>query len=879
MLKVDYISGCLKIVSNDFATNHQKVMEKVISIAQQEWSQFENWRPLNEPWKKYVVFSDYYNLGKKETQAFLKHSSMPKSFVSKFLQKIKKTHCEYFFRQLADILYCRNLHDGEYSLITALLTSQLYEVKCMICGKHYFIDEYNLCRVRRQSCSGARCLSTTLTNKVCTYDNLCDVGNNSDLLQLNIPTYLNKTISPSRSFYDGDSKLNIAYISDIHLLHQLNGSQNGDSIKTVINRIIRNLYSTMNHSDIIIFAGDTSSDANITVTFYKTFVKYKDYLTYKQDKDNLLMMKKMVSSLTETKLELENKIRKLNQHIEDLKHRVSEYFDFETIVDYKRQYRKQDSWSKTIEYYKHIPSHSTEIPIEAGGILDVLTQKLDLLTTYEFRYEKLVAKVKKTQNFFTHMETRYGKSIQNLSVQDIFTHHHLLSEDKHIFVILGNHEYMTFSTISAATTFYRNKLSPLGIHVLQNEHIELCIKNKKIILFGGTGFAKYNMKYNADTLACCSHFTRDIEVKESDMFASAYEKAKQIAKNENICFICASHYPINDCMNRIDNDTIYFYGHNHQNFYHKDENETIYADNQIGYKTFEITFKTMSTGVETNPYFYLSNGLYETTIKDYLQFYRYMGESVGDGALLYQRCQNDKASMYVIKQNGYYGFFIVNRHTGPAKGISIVDGGRTKRITTSIDLQWLFTNFGIVLSKYLQLLTPLRLAQESISNELQMLGLSGQIHGCIIDIDFFHHIMLNPVDGSVTCYYSPEFGIVQPLSSFENAILSMKEHNSKFGYSNKNYDLLLTDFHNKINQTTCWLNKITKSYLLDTSSTLVSEQDKEYIVSRSDGMYGISKKIAPLQRLFSCHVLRAFDLKLVEQQPSIQSNYKKRNKK
>ena len=280
----------------------------------------------------------------------------------------------------------------------------------------------------------------------------------------------------------------------------------------------------------------------------------------------------------------------------------------------------------------------------------------------------------------------------------------------------------------------------------------------------------------------------------------------------------------------------------------------------------------MSTGLDVNPYFTLNDGLYETTIEDYLQFYKYLGESIGDGSLLYQRCQNDKASIYIIKRKGYYGFFIVNYNNGNSKGISIVNGGKTKKITKSTDLQWLFDNFEVVLYKYLKILAPLRNTQEQISKELKLLGLDGFIHGCIVDIDYYHHVMLNPIDGSMYYYFSSAPGFVRPLSSFNDVISSMK--NMIINITFIDHDLLLSEFNNLKKNTTCLLSKIDKSYRLESFDESPEFKEDEQSISLSSGIYGISRRVNPLQRLFTGRVLRDFDLKLVEYQPTIETNTK-----
>ena len=42
--------------------------------------------------------------------------------------------------------------------------------------------------------------------------------------------------------------------------------------------------------------------------------------------------------------------------------------------------------------------------------------------------------------------------------------------------------------------------------------------------------------------------------------------------------------------------------------------------------------------------------------------------------------------------------------------------------------------------------------QRQISDIIKKIGGSGTIHGCIIDIDFYNHIYVNPIDLSITGY-------------------------------------------------------------------------------------------------------------------------------
>lgn len=185
------------------------------------------------------------------------------------------------------------------------------------------------------------------------------------------------------------------------------------------------------------------------------------------------------------------------------------------------------------------------------------------------------------------------------------------------------------------------------------------------------------------------------------------------------------------------------------------------------------------------------------------------------------------------------------------------------------------------------MLAPLRNVQTHLSKELRQLGLSGNIHGCIVDIDYHHHIMVNPTDGSIQFYYSPVFGIVKYLRSFNKVIESLHE-NSKFSLAKcEQLQLQFTELSKKKrkNKELYYLKKITNKEfcnqaLLTTKPSdesghnnfspeeskkeLTSVDGELQYVSRTEGAYGVSKRIQPLQRLFSSHILRDFDLRLVE---------------
>lgn len=424
-----------------------------------------------------------------------------------------------------------------------------------------------------------------------------------------------------------------------------------------------------------------------------------------------------------------------------------------------------------------------------------------------------------------------------------------------------------FQDVKSCVNFYKERLQELDIILLHNEYVECSYRNEKFMVFGGTGFAKYDEVWNADSIVCCPGFTREDEIRETTAFETAYQSALSIAKEDKNCLLCLSHYPVSACLNNaFQKEVIYFSGHNHCNEYMKKEDKVLYADNQVGYESNNITFKEATSGLVVNPYCGLNDGLYQTSVEDYLQFYRYLGESVGDGVLLYRRCI--KGRLYVVKRKGYYGFFIISTQKD-SKGISIVNGGVTKKLTTSTEISWICENFDIVISKYIQMLLPMRIAQEELSRELKELGLDGTIHGLIVDVDFYHHIALNPVDGTTNIYFASIFGLKRDLYSFDELIKSMELYD--YGLEKRDYKLIRQKYEEKLSGGRYLLDKIFNKNLLEVESNQVDDvsQRVEQIVSRKEGMYGVSRKISPLQRLFTGRVLRDFDLRLTETVQSI----------
>ena len=74
---------------------------------------------------------------------------------------------------------------------------------------------------------------------------------------------------------------------------------------------------------------------------------------------------------------------------------------------------------------------------------------------------------------------------------------------------------------------------------------------------------------------------------------------------------------------------------------------------------------------------------------------------------------------------------------------------------------------------------------KEISKSIRSIGGDGRIHGCIVDIDFFNHIYLNPYDGKVSYYYATSIIDKHVYNSLKSLL---SHHNKKLleNYESKN---------------------------------------------------------------------------------------------
>ena len=432
------------------------------------------------------------------------------------------------------------------------------------------------------------------------------------------------------------------------------------------------------------------------------------------------------------------------------------------------------------------------------------------------------------------------------------------SSEKILYAILGNHELWEFDSFEDCCMAYSDLFQQVGITFLNNtiawfdtqvpfepsnsinnrtHQRSRLYKPTYALIVGGTGFAGCNKGFNANHGLYRGAIDRTNELMQTQKWVDTYKQALSMAEKHSCALIVLTHFPTKDWLpdNTLHSNCIYFYGHTHQNYMACDPYDStihVYADNQIGYKGKHFEFKKRLLFHKFNPFANCPDGYHEISSSDYVQFYDYMNERI-NGNKPVEKQVSKGAHFYMVKHNGYYGFFLTTE-----TDTQICVGGRLKKILPGPDILWVNDNFMRMVNTYIKMLSPFRKMQEQFSEAVKQIGGDGTIHGCIVDIDFFNHIMLNPINGTVSYYYSPAYGIVQEYGSLP-ALL--REHNPQL---EKKYKKLTPS-----NQSIA---------IFPQTTSLIAEGILQEI-DLKDSIYTFSNRIEQLQRLFRSKILRDWD--------------------
>jgi hypothetical protein len=268
----------------------------------------------------------------------------------------------------------------------------------------------------------------------------------------------------------------------------------------------------------------------------------------------------------------------------------------------------------------------------------------------------------------------------------------------------------------------------------------LLLKSVFIIL-GGIGFSGFNQRFNAKFgLYSSAVTTIDEDRALSNQFKRVYDKINRCAGDMQV--IVLTHTPIYDWSNEpVNPNWVYINGHTHQNsLIRKQDGTTILSDNQVGYQPSKWKLNSFTISGWYDPFRSMNDGIHRITSEQYRDF------NLGRG--IQSNGCNYPGTIYALKRNNMYMFLLQS-----ASSLCLLAGGQRKRIN-NLDVYYYYDNMEKYAQKVQAAVSPYQSALHCISREIKSIGGWGSIHGCIVDIDFFNHIYLNPFDGKITPYYA-----------------------------------------------------------------------------------------------------------------------------
>lgn len=335
--------------------------------------------------------------------------------------------------------------------------------------------------------------------------------------------------------------------------------------------------------------------------------------------------------------------------------------------------------------------------------------------------------------------------------------------------VLGNHELWSFPELSMEEIvskyravleengmyllhndlFYRNEYDDVNsisydeLTQLDNSTILKMMRHTRLAILGGLGFSGYNEEFNATDGVYRATIDRNTEIQESKKFEQLYNKLMSVLTKKNT--IIFTHMPMKDWCAEVKyhDNFVYVSGHTHRNIFFDDGVERVYADNQIGYNNENPHLKNFLIEMNYDYFDSYKDGIYEITAQDYKDFFH--GKNI---SMTFNRQVN---VLYMLKKQGYYCFI----HKTKAGKLSMLNGGAFKKLDVK-DVQYYFDNMDKMVAFIEEPLKKYTDYQNSISKEIKKIGGCGRIHGCIIDIDYYNHIYVNPIDLTITGYWASD---------------------------------------------------------------------------------------------------------------------------
>ena len=214
-----------------------------------------------------------------------------------------------------------------------------------------------------------------------------------------------------------------------------------------------------------------------------------------------------------------------------------------------------------------------------------------------------------------------------------------------------------------------------------------------------------------------------------------------------------------------------------------------------------------------------------------------------------------------LKNDGFLMFVSVS----PNGNLCSLKGGCTRKLSRTLNYYYenlpeygrrvlaVFSKYWDELyriSDFLQSIDPdntTPLHRESSISLAESSRVSGRVHGCIVDLDFFNHVFLNPYDGTIVPYSADSMYEKHVYSSLPH-LLTTQRPDLLPGFESK------TTFPDRIAPA----QLSTLNQLMKSSDEIENDFEDDYELVYSTEMYSISRRILSLQSIYDHRLVQVW---------------------
>ena len=264
------------------------------------------------------------------------------------------------------------------------------------------------------------------------------------------------------------------------------------------------------------------------------------------------------------------------------------------------------------------------------------------------------------------------------------------------------------------------------------------LHDSSIAILGGIGFTGLEPVHNA-TEGYYGNIVASVEedCERSARMAAVHDKVARCASDIEV--IVLTHTPAKSWLpSQPVPGWVYVSGHNHINEISKANGAKLYSDNQAGYDCARYRLKCFGAFRQYDPLKSMPDGYREIDKEQYLRFLN--ARDIPWDSF------RTKGRIIALKRRGVYLFAFQTK-----KGkFSLLDGCRRRPADHELAYYW--ENMEQYAEAARSAFSRYRSAIGKVSEEIQAVGGSGRVHGCIVDVDAYRHVYLNPFDGTLTSY-------------------------------------------------------------------------------------------------------------------------------